>query len=289
MKGQMKDFERYLIQQKIAPSTAKTYVAGARSFLRLTRGPISNITSNRLQLHLTKLSLIGKSSNSIKSIHYQVRAYCRFLAQQSIGVDPLIESLEPIQAWQSWDCVPTPQQMSAILQAPSKATYEGLRDHCLISLLYDCGMRLTEALDLRLSDIDLRRGLLKILRKKTATPQNFPLMKITVKILKHYLPHRLFASNWLYQDGRGKRLSTHKIYSHLMQHIASIGAAHRITPHNFRHAFASHLLFNGAEFYGVQLLLGKEVNLAHLRKDALSLHDQLESYHPRGMLGKQLI
>lgn len=277
------EFENYLVEQGIAPTTAKTYLSGARSFLKHCHGKVDPLHVMRVELYLTHLFLRGKSSAAIKSTLYQIRSFSRFLAIKGLKIDPSIDRLEPIQAWQSSQDVPAPHQIAKILTQPSAETFEGLRDRCLMALLYDCGLRLTEALELDLDHIDLKRRALTIRRRKTGRVHQVPLLSSTLHALKEFLPRRIFAGNWLFQDSRGQHLSTQNVYPHLMQHILKAPVPKKqVTPHLFRQACATHLLYNGADLPAVQTLLGHErtadqapeIELRYLRKT-------LQNYHPR--------
>lgn len=282
---EMGEFETFLLENRIAPSTAKTYLSGARSFLKHCRGLPQPLTVVHVELYLTRLFLNGKSSDAIKSTLYQIRSFCKFLELRGFMIDVQIEKLEPVQAWLSSKGLPTPAQMLKILASAKEDTFEALRDRCLMALLYDCGLRMTEALELRVESFDFKRGYLSTRRRKTGMVQQVPLLKQTLRAVREFLPRKLFAGDWLFQDNRGRHLSTQTIIPHLMRRIvASKACARPISPHLFRQACATHLLYRGADLPAVQNLLGHPRNFAYsgAKNQLQYLRQTLETYHPRG-------
>lgn len=280
----MSEFENYLIENDIAPSTAKTYLSGARSFMKHCRGLPQPLTVVHVELYLTRLFLRGKSSDAIKSTLYQIRSFCKFLELKGLMIDNQIDLLEPVQAWLSSDALPTPAQMSKILTFAKEDTFEALRDRCLMALLYDCGLRMTEALELRVDSFDFKRGHLTTRRRKTGMLQQVPMLKQTQLAVKEFLPRKLFAGDWLFQDNRGRHLSTQAINPHLMRRIAASKASTKpITPHLFRQVCATHMLCRGADLPAVQSLLGHTRSFAYsgAKTQLQFLRQTLETYHPR--------
>lgn len=284
---QLEEFKDYLIKRKISSNTVKTYLSGARSYLKQCQSHGGKFTAFYLELYLTRLFFMGKSPASIKSTLYQVRSFCRFMKHKGVRVDPLIEALEPLQAWQSSQALPSPDQMKSILEIPPCQTFEGLRDRCLMGLLYDCGLRLTEALDLKIADIDLKRAKLTIPRRLRTSSRFCPLMDITCSLLMDYLPTRLFEGDLLFQDVRGKHLSTLKIFPKLVKQIETLKLPFRVTPNQFRQACTVHLLASGADLKSVHAFLGQNEEMeseAVCKVYFSTLSKMVKDHHPRAKL-----
>ncbi len=219
-----------------------------------------------------------------------LRGFYRFLSKEERITQDITANIDMPRQGRSLPKTMTEQEVVALLHAPDTNTPIGLRDRCLLELLYACGLRVTELVSLTLDNINTRQGVVRI-KGKGDKERLVPMGQEALEWLLRYL-HR--ARSDLMNDsglttlfpGRRGRPMTRQTFWHRIKHytlLANIKS--EVSPHVLRHAFATHLLNHGADLRVVQLLLGHSdlsttqiyTHIANHR--LLSLH---EEHHPRG-------
>jgi len=177
-------------------------------------------------------------------------------------------------------------EVDTLLEAPDVATELGLRDRALLELMYACGLRVSEAVDLKMQDIDIEAGILTTMGKGSKT-RRVPVGSSAIEWLKSYLALRRRKENIEIQNmfvtPLGKPLNRQILYKLIKDYGEKVGL-HNISPHTLRHSFATHLVQNRADIRSVQQMLGHadisttqiytHMTDAHLRKS-------YERFHPR--------
>jgi len=173
-----------------------------------------------------------------------------------------------------------------LLQVPDISTEIGLRDRAILELMYACGLRVSEAVDLRISDVELDAGILTCKGKGSKT-RKIPIGKSAVEWLKSYLvlrrkKEKVEIQN-LFVTFLGRRLNRQIIFLFIKEYSEKIGLQD-VSPHTLRHSFATHLVQNSADIRSVQQMLGHadisttqiytHITDAHLKKT-------YEKFHPR--------
>ncbi len=173
-----------------------------------------------------------------------------------------------------------------LLLVPDVSGEIGLRDRAILELMYACGLRVSEAVDLRISDVELDAGILTCKGKGSKT-RKIPIGKSAVEWLKSYLVLRRRKENFeiqnLFVTSLGRSLNRQIIFLFIKQYAEKIGLQD-VSPHTLRHSFATHLVQNSADIRSVQQMLGHadisttqiytHITDAHLRKT-------YEKFHPR--------
>ena len=166
----------------------------------------------------------------------------------------------------------------------------GERDRAILETLYSCGLRVSELTDLKISDLFFEEGFIKVTGK--GDKQRFvPIGSSTQKYINIYrkevrshisvLPE---FKDTLFLNYKGKKLTRAMIFTIIRQLAEKIGLQKTISPHTFRHSFATHLLENGADLRSIQLMLGHEsitTTEIYMHVDRSHLKDVLNKYHPR--------
>jgi integrase/recombinase XerD len=167
---------------------------------------------------------------------------------------------------------------------------EGERNRAIIETLYSCGLRVSELITLKLSDLFFEEGFLKVTGK--GNKQRFvPIDKQTIKfinIYKNEIRTHLKIENefkdTLFLNRRGRQLTRAMIFTIVKQLAEKTGLKKSISPHTFRHSFATHLLENGADLRSIQLMLGHEsitTTEIYMHIDRRHLSEVINKYHPR--------
>ncbi len=178
-----------------------------------------------------------------------------------------------------------------LLEAPDTATAYGLRDRCMLELMYSSGLRVSELVSLKLNQLNQNSGLIRLMGKGSKERVT-PVGEEALYWLKKYLqqgrielikPQRL--NDDLFLSSRGTAITRQAFWQHIKKYLAQAGLKDSHTPHSLRHAFATHLLNHGADLRTVQMLLGHSnlsttqiyTHVAQARLQALH-----EKHHPRG-------
>jgi integrase/recombinase XerD len=165
----------------------------------------------------------------------------------------------------------------------------GIRDRAMLETLYSCGLRVSELVTLKISDLFFDEGFIKITGK--GNKQRFvPIGSFTQKYINTYLatrtdrPIQKGHEDTLFLNRRGKGLTRAMIFTTIKRLADAIGLNKTISPHTFRHSFATHLLENGADLRSIQLMLGHEsitTTEIYMHLDRKFLNKVLNTYHPR--------
>lgn len=234
----------------------------------------------------------GISSRSLARILSGVRSFYRFLMlEKEIEQDPT-ELLESPKIGNKLPQVLSVDEIDNIQGAIDLSKPEGIRDHCIIEVLYSCGLRISELTNLQISDLFLDEGFIRI-HGKGDKERLVPISAKAIKELRIWLDVRKHIE---IQNGhqdyvfvsrtRGKKLSRISLFVFIRKYAQKAGITKEISPHTFRHSFATHLLQGGANLRAVQEMLGHE-NLGtteiYMHIDITHLREGILTCHPRGI------
>jgi len=166
---------------------------------------------------------------------------------------------------------------------------EGLRNDAIIETMYSCGLRVSEVIGLKLSDLFFEEGFIKVHGK--GSKQRFvPIAASAVKKINTYISNKRCllkiqpqAQDILFLNRRGAQLTRAMIFTILKDLAKMAGITKNVSPHTLRHSFATHLLENGADLRAIQLMLGHEsitTTEVYLHLDKQKLKDEVEKFHP---------
>ena len=189
---------------------------------------------------------------------------------------------------------PLPKSLSIIdvnslINSPDCSTFIGLRDRAMLELMYATGVRISELINLQYSNIDLNRSLIKVMGKG-GKERMIPFGDNALSWLIDYIEHRRknnlsLKSRDFFISQQGKKITRQAFWHRIKQYLVMSGLPMDVSPHTLRHAFATHLLNNGADLRSVQMLLGHSdlsttQIYTHIAKQRLS--DMVKEHHPRG-------
>ena len=182
------------------------------------------------------------------------------------------------------------QEIDAMLASIDLSTDEGHRNKAMIEMLYACGLRVSELISLRLSDLFFDEDFIRVMGKGSKQ-RLVPIEAYTQKQVKQYIDnHRRQLKiakgheDFVFLNRRGKQLTRAMIFTIVRQVAENIGLQKTISPHTFRHSFATHLLENGANLRAIQMMLGHEnitTTEIYVHVEKSYLRESLIKYHPR--------
>jgi integrase/recombinase XerD len=224
----------------------------------------------------------------VARVVHGVRGFYRFLMREGrLDRDPM-ENLKAPRAFKALPRYLTPTQVEALLAAPDTSRPLGVRDRAILEVLYATGLRVSELVGLRRTEVDLELGLVRAFgkgRKERLVPLGRVAAQWIVKYEK--VRQRLVegrADAPLFVNNRGGRLSRMGLWGIVRRHAVAAGVERVLTPHVLRHSFASHLLERGADLRSLQAMLGHaDISTTqiytHVTRERLrQIYDQ---FHPR--------
>ncbi|WP_345792770.1 site-specific tyrosine recombinase XerD [Thauera sp. JM12B12] len=247
---------------------ARNTLAGYRSDLARfaawleSRGrSLAAATAAELAAYLAEFSCSAKPASQRRLLAAWRRYYRLLLANREITEDPTLLLDSPMPA-ERFPKTLSEAQVEALLAAPDPSTPQGLRDRCMLEVLYAAGLRVSELVGLKVFAVGLGEGVLRVMGKGSKE-RLVPLGEIAVDWLQRYLREArpaLLAGrvcDEVFVTRLGAGMTRQMFWRIIKQHAIEAGIAReRISPHTLRHAFATHLLNHGADLRVVQLLLG---------------------------------
>ncbi|MFT4031683.1 MAG: site-specific tyrosine recombinase XerD [Siphonobacter sp.] len=294
----LKNFKTYLtLERSLSEHSIEAYIHDVRKLieyldlsgqLSLTPETITDVHLLNFLYYIGELGIVSTSQARILS---GLKAFFKFLIlEQAISHDPsaLIES--PKIGRKLPDTLSFPE-IENLLAAIDLSTPEGSRNRAILEVLYGCGLRVSELTDLRVSELYFDIGFIRVLGKGGKT-RLVPVGRDAIKYTQIYLDeirrHQTIqkgSEDILFLNRRGKQLTRIMIFLIIKDLSAKIGLQKSISPHTFRHSFATHLIEGGADLRAVQEMLGHESITTteiytHLDRDYLKT--VITEYHPRG-------
>ena len=260
------------------------------SYLETEGLRIDDLDYPRLQHFVSTLYDLGISPNSISRIISGVKSFGRYLLLEGyLDTDPTA-LLEVPRKGRYLPTVLSTEEVDRMIEACSqKRGVEGARNRAIIEVLFSCGLRVSELCQLRFSDVFLDEGYLRVLGKGSKQ-RLVPLSPSAIQELTTYLTHpdrpkaKRGQEDYIFLSRIGKAISRITVFVFIKEAAQAAGVKKTISPHTFRHSFATALLEGGANLQAIQLLLGHEdVGTTEIwtHIDRTRLREQIERYHPR--------
>jgi len=253
-------------------------------------GSPSAVTYNHLKRFLEQLAELGISPSSQARIISGVKGFFKFLLMEGIISEDPSALLESPKLGRKLPDTLSVHEIDNIIQVIDHSTPAGMRARAMIETLYSSGLRVSELLGLRLADIHSDVGFLRV-RGKGNKERLVPIGASALKFLDLYINqvrvHLKPAGGHeqkVFLNQRGKSLSRVSVFTMVKEMVASAGINKSVSPHTFRHSFATHLLEGGADLRAVQQMLGHESITTteiytHLDRDYL--RQVITEFHPR--------
>lgn len=283
------------IERGLSANTVISYKRDIEKYLTfLTEKKITQLDEvSRFEIldFLQTLRQSGAADNSIIRMVSSLRKFHQYLKRESIVSDDPMQLIDTPKKASTLPKAISPQAIEQLLEAPDTTTPLGVRDRTILELMYATGLRISELVNLKLSDMHLTMGFIQTMGKGEKE-RIIPLGEIASQWLDHYLDGaRVYlqdqsaeTSEYVFLNSRGKGLSRQGVWKKVKQLALEAGIDQNVTPHTLRHSFATHLLENGADLRMVQELLGHaDISTTqiytHITKTRLK--QVYSDYHPR--------
>ena len=282
------------IEKGLSQNTLDSYRSDLEQFSSwLEKNNLTYIKTSKKEIlsYLSFLFQKGLGSKTVARKLSSLKSFFRYLVFKSIIPNDPSSEVETPKLLKSIPKSISEKEVEALLAAPDEKTDIGLRDKTMIETLYSCGLRISELTNLELLNLNLRQGVIRVIgkgQKERLVPmgdQLIGLLELYISSSRKNLLNKRH-SDFLFLSTRGQRM-TRQSFWHRIKHycLASGFEPDKISPHVLRHAFATHLLNNGADLRVVQLLLGhSDLNTTQIytevaRQRLKRLHTE---HHPRG-------
>lgn len=281
-------FRDDLIAQDVSPHTRNAYLSDLIQCSHCHQHPLTEWNKTDIGDAMMDLTKQGKSPRSIARTLSALRQFFKFMRLNQLRVDNPMQDYKTPKFGRNLPKDLSEEDVNALLNAPNTDTALGLRDKAMLEVLYACGLRVSELVNIRLNFIHLEQGYLRILgkgNKERLVPMGEHAILWVARYLQQSRPNLLDKSNdYLFLTQHGGVMSRQNFWYMIKRYALQVGIVNDLSPHTLRHAFATHLLNHGADLRTVQTLLGHE-NLSttqiytHITQHRLqNIHAE---HHPR--------
>lgn len=286
----IRDFQNYLkIERGMSPNTVASYSHDAEELLEFCKGlSIREISSEKVVDFLGRMTDRGVSKRSQARVLSSLRSFFSWCIEEGeIESDPCARIDMP-KLGKYIPSVLSVEEVTRIIESVTPEGEKGKRDRAILEVLYGCGLRVSEAASLRISGIWFKEGFVSIVGKGDKQ-RLVPLGETASDAIKAYLEERPAPadrsfSDVLFLNRNGRPLSRVSIFKLVKTQAMAAGIDKEISPHTFRHCFATHLIENGADLRLVQEMLGHASILTteiYTHIDSSTWHKAILEHHPR--------
>lgn len=286
-------YRQYLkLEKGLSENTVQAYLTDLdklMAYLTLEGIDYTEVTLEHLEHFSAGLHDIGIHPRSQARILSGIRSFYQFLLLEDyIEQDPC-ELLESPQIGKHLPDVLTVEEIDALIGQIDRSTREGQRNCAILETLYSCGLRVSELCNLKISDLYLDEGFIKV-EGKGNKQRLVPISPRAVSELKNYFLDREQGlikpgyEDFVFISRFGKNISRIMVFHIIKELAVAIGLKKSISPHTFRHSFATHLLEGGANLRAIQCMLGHEsigTTEIYMHIDRTLLRQEIIEHHPR--------
>ncbi|WP_299435859.1 site-specific tyrosine recombinase XerD [uncultured Maribacter sp.] len=294
-KQALQDFEHYLkLERGLSANSIKNYILDVEKLtLFLTSYNLKalplNINKETIQQFVYEVAKVVNPRSQARIIS-GLKSFFNYLVFEDYRDDNPMDLIESPKIGRKLPDTLSEEEINHLIGAIDLSKPEGERNRAIIETLYGCGLRVTELVDLKISDLYFDEDFIKVTGK--GNKQRFvPISAINKKYISIYkkeirthLDIKKGFEDTLFLNRRGRQLTRAMIFTIVKQLAEKIGLHKNISPHTFRHSFATHLLENGADLRAIQQMLGHEsitTTEIYMHVDRSHLAEVMHKFHPR--------
>jgi len=295
-------FQSFLrLERSLSANSIKAYTEDIQRFLHFMRDKkydlsVDAIVHEHMKEFVQWLSENKTSAATQSRVISGIRTFYKYLLLENIVSNNPTELLEMPKTGRKLPDVLSVQDIDSLIQAIDMSSNEGHRNRAILEVMYSCGLRVGEAVNLKISDLFFDTGFVRVIgkgNKQRLIPIGSVAMKFVDRYRKEIRPHQKMKKgfeDYLFLNNRGRKLTTVMIFIIIKNLARDSGMKKHVSPHTFRHSFATHLVENGADLRAVQEMLGHEsitTTEIYTHLDRKYLRDTIEKFHPRSAKSKK--
>ena len=292
----LRAYQRYMkLQKGYSPNTLDAYVRDLLklvNYLEEEEKELSDVTLDDLQHFAASLHDVGISPTSQCRILSGIRSFYRFLVTDGYRDDDPTELLESPVLGEHLPEVLSAAEVDMLESSIDLSKWEGQRNRAIIEVLFSCGLRVSELVTLKLTDLFTEEHFVRVVGKGSKE-RLVPISQRAIDELQLWFIDRNMMTvkpgeeNYVFLNRRGSHLTRTMILIMIKRQAAEAGIQKTISPHTLRHSFATALLEGGADLRAIQVMLGHEsisTTEIYTHLDMSMLRDEIISHHPRNIL-----
>ena len=294
-KSYIKEYQNYLkLERGLSTNTIQNYTFDIEKLVlfletnSISQNPV-NITEETIQQFIYHISSVVNARSQARAIS-GLKSFFTYILFEDYRKDNPLELIEVPKTGRKLPDTLSTIEIDQLIAAIDLSTPVGERNRAILETLYSCGLRVSELTNLKISDLFFEEGFIKVTGK--GNKQRFvPIGKTTEKYIllykeqiRSHLNIQKGYEDTLFLNRRGKQLTRAMIFTIIKDLSVKINLKKTISPHTFRHSFATHLLENGADLRSIQLMLGHEsitTTEVYMHLDRKHLAKVLTQFHPR--------
>ena len=283
----LKGYNYYLrMERAMSQNTVASYCSDVEKFLQFYGGRIEDVSVADIEEYFKSRDALSERSQA--RVLSSLKSFFDWLVLDKVIKDNPCDRVDAPKIGRYLPDVLSEEEVSAIIDSVETKTWQNVRDKAILEILYGCGLRVSEAVGLRISCIFLKEGFVRIIGKGNKE-RLVPLGEMAVEAVEAYLevrpePADADSSDFLFLNRFGRSLSRVSMFTMIKKQALAAGIRKEISPHTFRHSFATHLLEHGADLRVVQEMLGHEsisTTEIYTHIDNSTWQKEILTHHPR--------
>ena len=283
----LRDYRNYLkIERTMSRNTVASYCSDMEMFLAAVPVEVKDISPSDIEDYLQGRTGISKRSQA--RILSSLRSFFSWLVIEGVIADNPCDKVDSPKLGRFLPDVLSVEEVSAIMDSVDVSTWQGKRDRAILEVLYGCGLRVSEAVELKISCLYFDEGFIRIIGKGNKE-RLVPAGEMAADAVNEYLEHRpspydAKSDDLVFLNRFGRSLSRQSMFKMIKKQALIADVRKEISPHTFRHSFATHLVENGADLRLVQEMLGHEsltTTEIYTHVDSTTWQREVLAHHPR--------
>lgn len=291
----LRDYQHYLrLERGLSDNSITNYSLDVQKLMRFLNVNNLSISPEKID-HQTLQQFVYEASKFLNARSQSrlisgLKSFFNYLLFEDYRVDNPMELMESPKIGRKLPDTLSLSEIDKIIEAIDLSAPEGERNRAIIETLYGCGLRVSELINLKLSDLFFKEGFIKV-TGKGEKDRFVPISAYTQKFIniykdqiRNHLEIKPEATDTLFLNRRGNQLTRAMIFTMVRKFTELAGIHKKVSPHTFRHSFATHLLENGADLRAIQQMLGHEsitTTEVYVHVDRSHLRKVMEDFHPR--------
>lgn len=282
------------MERQLSPHSVSAYIQDVNLFLKyLEKHSICHLPSAICHTHITGfiswLHERGTSATSQARVLSGLKAFYKYLMREQLVSKSPLDLIESPKIAHKIPYVMTLPEIERMIKQIDLSTTEGKRNRAMLEVLYSCGLRVSELVNLKISNLMFDSEFIKVTGKGNKQ-RHIPIGSHAIRFIREYMRARKlisiqpFCADFVFLSQRGQPITTVQVFNIIKVLAKSAGLSGEISPHTFRHSFATHLVQNGADLRAVQEMMGHNSIMSteiYTHMHSKDLLKAIKNFHPR--------